>query len=259
MSLGRHLVGPRLGHRRARAGPGRHRPPARRPALPPAPPRRLAGARGRPRPTSCWSATCTPTTATCPRWPGSAPTCRSWCRGAARTCCPGSAASGWCRPSRATCSSVAGARIEVLGATHDGRRLPLTRRAAPALGFRVTAGGTVAVVPRRHRAARRHGRRRPVDLALPPDRRLGPHPRRGPHGARGRRRAPSPASAPRCTLPVHWGTFWPAGLSPAGPRQPPPALHHARGPLRRSRWPTRPSTGRSSPAHGERVAQVTGQ
>ena len=36
---------------------------------------------------------------------------------------------------------LAGARIEVLGATHDGRRLPLTRLAAPALGFRITAGG----------------------------------------------------------------------------------------------------------------------
>lgn len=110
---------------------------------------------------------------------------------------------------------VAGARIEVLGATHDGRRLPLARAtAAPALGFRVTAGqGTSRSVwfPGDTELRADMAEVGAVDLALPPIGGWGPTLAEGHMGPVDAAAAVDRLGA-RATLPVHWGTFWPVGL-----------------------------------------------
>lgn len=110
---------------------------------------------------------------------------------------------------------VAGARIEVLGATHDGRRLPLTRLSAPALGFRITAasadGDRSLWFPGDTELRADMDGVAPVDLALAPIGGWGPTLAEGHMGPEDAATAVSRVGA-RATLPVHWGTFWPVGL-----------------------------------------------
>ena len=107
---------------------------------------------------------------------------------------------------------VAGVRIEVLAASHDGRRHPLARTSPPALGFRVTQGGATWWYPGDTELRDDMRDVDPVDLALVPIGGWGPTLGEGHMGPEDAAEAVARVGA-RWSLPVHWGTFWPAGLS----------------------------------------------
>jgi L-ascorbate metabolism protein UlaG (beta-lactamase superfamily) len=105
----------------------------------------------------------------------------------------------------------AGVRVEVLAATHDGRRHPLGREQAPALGFRVAHEAGSWWYPGDTELRDDMAALDPVELALVPIGGWGPtlgdghmHPE---HAAEAVRRVGA-----GWAVPVHWGTFWPAGL-----------------------------------------------
>lgn len=105
---------------------------------------------------------------------------------------------------------VAGTRIEVLPASHDGRRAPGSRHHGPALGFRVSGPGGSFWFPG-DTGPRPDDVQEPVDLALVPVGGWGP--------TLGEEHLdPEQAAAAvgrvgaRWAVPVHWGTFWPMGL-----------------------------------------------
>jgi L-ascorbate metabolism protein UlaG (beta-lactamase superfamily) len=106
---------------------------------------------------------------------------------------------------------VAGVRIEVLGATHDGHRLPWSRLVAPALGFRLEVGGASAWFPGDTELRDDMADVAPVDLALAPVGGWGPTLGAGHMGPDDAAAATLRVGA-RLALPVHWGTFWPLGL-----------------------------------------------
>lgn len=106
---------------------------------------------------------------------------------------------------------LAGVHVEVLAASHDGRRHPLSRTQAPALGFRVTTGAGSWWYPGDSDLRDDMADVDPVDLALVPVGGWGPTLGDG-------HMDPTEAAAAvgrvgaRWAVPVHWGTFWPAGL-----------------------------------------------
>lgn len=106
---------------------------------------------------------------------------------------------------------VAGVRVTVLPATHDGGRGPHTKVTGPALGFRIDGGDRSAWFPgdtemRADMAEVGH-----VDLALVPIGGWGPTLEDG-------HMDPVAGADAVClvgattAVPVHWGTFWPWGL-----------------------------------------------
>lgn len=106
---------------------------------------------------------------------------------------------------------VAGARITVLGATHEGRRGPQSKAEGPALGFRVDAGERSFWFPgdtevRDDMADVGH-----VDLALVPIGGWGPTLEDGHMDPVDGARAVGLVGA-TTAVPVHWGTFWPVGM-----------------------------------------------
>lgn len=108
---------------------------------------------------------------------------------------------------------LAGARITVLGATHDGSRGPHTRLVGPALGFRVDRGDRSFWFPGDTELRADMADVGRVDLALVPIGGWGPTLEDG-HmdpvdGAEAVRRVGADVA-----IPVHWGTFWPRGLRP---------------------------------------------
>ena len=107
---------------------------------------------------------------------------------------------------------VAGARLEVLAASHDGRRHPLARTSPPALGFRVTQGDGTWWYPGDTELREDMRDVDPVDLALVPIGGWGPTLGGGHMHPEDAAEAVTRVGA-RWTVPVHWGTFWPAGLS----------------------------------------------
>jgi L-ascorbate metabolism protein UlaG (beta-lactamase superfamily) len=105
----------------------------------------------------------------------------------------------------------AGVRVEVLAATHDGRRHPMSRDRPPALGFRIENDAGSWWFPGDTELRDDMSSIEPVDLALVPIGGWGPtledghmHPE---HGAEAVERVGA-----RWAVPVHWGTFWPLGL-----------------------------------------------
>lgn len=115
---------------------------------------------------------------------------------------------------------VAGVRISVLPATHDGRRGPHSRVTGPALGFRVDGAGRSFWFPGDTELRDDFADVGPVDLALVP---IGGW---GPTLEDGHMDPVSGAVAVgrvgvATAVPVHWGTFWPVGL-----RRLAPANHH---------------------------------
>ena len=106
---------------------------------------------------------------------------------------------------------VAGVRVTVLPATHEGGRGPHSRISGPALGFRLDGGGRSAWFPGDTELREDMARVGPVDLALVPIGGWGPTLEDG-HmdpvaGAEAVRRVGATTA-----VPVHWGTFWPWGL-----------------------------------------------
>jgi L-ascorbate metabolism protein UlaG (beta-lactamase superfamily) len=106
---------------------------------------------------------------------------------------------------------LAGVRVEVLAATHDGRRQPLSRTRPPALGFRMSNDAGSCWYPGDTELRDDMADLEPVDLALVPVGGWGPtlddghmHPEQAAEAV-GRVGA-------AWAVPVHWGTFWPAGL-----------------------------------------------
>jgi len=106
---------------------------------------------------------------------------------------------------------VAGVTIEVLAAQHDDRRHPLSRRRAPAIGFRVDDGVRSFWYPGDTGRDPAMAEVDPVDLALVPIGGWGPtlgDEHLGPEDAAIAVDLVGAAYA----LPVHHGTFWPVGL-----------------------------------------------
>jgi L-ascorbate metabolism protein UlaG (beta-lactamase superfamily) len=107
---------------------------------------------------------------------------------------------------------LAGVRVEVLGATHDGRRTPVSRSAPPALGFRLSCDAGSCWYPGDTELRDDMSDLDPVDLALVPVGGWGPTLESGhldpDEAAEAVRRVGA-----RWAVPVHWGTFWPAGLA----------------------------------------------
>jgi L-ascorbate metabolism protein UlaG (beta-lactamase superfamily) len=106
---------------------------------------------------------------------------------------------------------LAGVRIDVLPATHDGRRLPISRTAAPALGFRVSGAAGSWWYPGDTELRPDMARVPAVDLALVPVGGWGPTLGEGHMGPGDAAEAVTAVGA-RWAVPVHWGTFWPAGM-----------------------------------------------
>jgi L-ascorbate metabolism protein UlaG (beta-lactamase superfamily) len=107
---------------------------------------------------------------------------------------------------------VAGATVEVLPATHDERRSPLSQVRGPALGFRVSAGSHSFWFPGDTGLRDDMTQVGRVDLALVPvggwGPTLGPLHMDPDEGAEAVQRIGA-----RWAVPVHWGTFWPVALS----------------------------------------------
>lgn len=105
---------------------------------------------------------------------------------------------------------VAALRVQVLGATHDGRRDPWSRARAPAVGFRVENGGHSVWFPGDTELRADMADVAPVDLALVPVGGWGPSLGAGHLDPEQAARAVAMVGA-TYALPVHWGTFWPVG------------------------------------------------
>ncbi len=110
----------------------------------------------------------------------------------------------------------AGVRIEVLPATHDGRRHPLARSRPPALGFRVSCDAGSFWYPGDTELRDDLADVDRVDLALVPVGGWGPTLSEGHLDPREAATAVTRVGA-RWAVPVHWGTFWPAGLRRVAP------------------------------------------
>ena len=111
---------------------------------------------------------------------------------------------------------VAGVRVEVLAATHDGRRHPLSRERPPALGFRFENEAGSCWYPGDTELRDDMASVGAVDLALVP---VGGW---GPTLADGHLDPVEAAEAVRrvgakWAVPVHWGSFWPIGLDRVAP------------------------------------------
>ena len=105
----------------------------------------------------------------------------------------------------------AGVRVEVLPATHDGRRHPLTKARPPALGFRIENARGSWWFPGDTELRDDMGSIEPVDLALVPIGGWGPTLDDGHMHPEAAAEAVDRVGA-QWAVPVHWGTFWPVGL-----------------------------------------------
>jgi L-ascorbate metabolism protein UlaG (beta-lactamase superfamily) len=106
---------------------------------------------------------------------------------------------------------LGGARVDVLPATHDGRRGPWSRAAGPALGFRVEGAGRSLWYPGDTELRDDMVDLDPVDLALVPVGGWGPTLADGHLDPVDGAVAVGRVGA-TWAVPIHWGTFWPIGL-----------------------------------------------
>lgn len=108
--------------------------------------------------------------------------------------------------------------VRAVSAWHDGRRLPLGPRRSPALGFviegeaRTYFAGDTGLFDT---MATEVG---PVDVALLPVGGWGPYLGTG-HLDAGRAAQALARLAPRCAVPVHYGTYWPIGMDAVRPHE----------------------------------------
>jgi L-ascorbate metabolism protein UlaG (beta-lactamase superfamily) len=113
---------------------------------------------------------------------------------------------------------VGGVVVRAVSALHDGRRLPLGRRRAQALGFVISGeasayfAGDTGLFPS---MAEEVGA---VDLAMLPVGGWGPYLGHG-HLDAGRAAEALAALGPRSAVPVHYGTYWPIGLDGVRPHE----------------------------------------
>ncbi|MGB0101919.1 MAG: MBL fold metallo-hydrolase [Nocardioides sp.] len=106
---------------------------------------------------------------------------------------------------------VAGVRVRVLPATHDGGRGPHTRITGPALGFRIDGDGGSVWFPGDTELREDMAEVGRVDLALVPIGGWGPTLEDGHMDPVAGADAVARVGA-ATAVPVHWGTFWPWGL-----------------------------------------------
>ena len=106
---------------------------------------------------------------------------------------------------------IAGARVDVLAATHDGGRGPWTLATGPALGFRVEANDRSVWFPGDTELRDDMTDVDPVELALVPVGGWGPTLDDGHMDPCAGAAAVGRVGA-TWAVPVHWGTFWPVGL-----------------------------------------------
>ncbi|MCR6032669.1 MBL fold metallo-hydrolase [Nocardioides sp. zg-579] len=106
---------------------------------------------------------------------------------------------------------AAGARVQVLPADHDGRRLPGSSLRGPALGFRIEHREVSLWYPGDTGPRQDLAGVGAVDLALVPVGGWGPTLGAG-HLDPDQAAAAVTEVGARWAVPVHWGTFWPAGL-----------------------------------------------
>lgn len=103
-------------------------------------------------------------------------------------------------------------RVEVLAASHDGRRSPLSSQPGVAVGFRVSSAGASFWFPGDTGLRDDMADVSPVDLAVVPvggwGPTLGPDHMDPDQGAEAVARVGA-----TWAVPVHWGTFWPRGLA----------------------------------------------
>lgn len=107
---------------------------------------------------------------------------------------------------------IAGTRITVLGATHEGRRGPQSKAVGPALGFRVDAAGRSFWFPGDSELRDDMADVGRVDLALVPIGGWGPTLEDG-HMDPVAGAAAVELVGATTVVPVHWGTFWPVGMA----------------------------------------------
>ncbi|MFG3496897.1 MBL fold metallo-hydrolase [Streptomyces sp. NPDC047928] len=113
---------------------------------------------------------------------------------------------------------VADLTVRAVPAAHDGRRLPVGPRVAPALGYvvhgtaRTYFAGDTGLFDGMAEAVGE------VDVALLPVGGWGPYLGRG-HLDAGRAARALAALAPRAAVPVHYGTYWPIGLDAVRPHE----------------------------------------
>ena len=112
--------------------------------------------------------------------------------------------------------TVAGIRVQVLFASHEGRRHPLSRERPPALGFRFDNEAGSCWYPGDTELRADLASVGAVDLALVPVGGWGPTLAEGHldpvQAAEAVRRVGA-----RWAVPVHWGTFWTIGLDRVAP------------------------------------------
>ncbi|WP_338895020.1 MBL fold metallo-hydrolase [Streptomyces sp. TG1A-60] len=108
--------------------------------------------------------------------------------------------------------------VRAVPARHDGRRLPVGPHRSPALGYVIEgdartyfAGDTELF----ESMAKEVG---PVDVALLPVGGWGPYLGEG-HLDAGRAAEALALLAPRCAVPVHYGTYWPIGMDAVRPHE----------------------------------------
>ncbi|UQX03866.1 MBL fold metallo-hydrolase [Streptomyces sp. RerS4] len=139
-------------------------------------------------------------------------------------------------------------RVRAVSAAHDGRRLPLGPRQAPALGYVVEGAARTYFAGDTGLFATMAEEVGPVDVALLPVGGWGPY--LGPGHLDAERAARALALlAPAAAVPVHYGTYWPIGMDAVRPHE-----FHAPGEefARRARR-LAPKVTVRVPAHGERV------
>ncbi|RVU28765.1 MBL fold metallo-hydrolase [Streptomyces antnestii] len=113
---------------------------------------------------------------------------------------------------------VEGLDVRAVFASHDGRRVPIGPHRSPALGFVVSGeartyfAGDTGLFDSMAQAVGE------VDVALLPVGGWGPC--LGPHHLDAGRAAEALARiAPRCAVPVHYGTYWPIGMDAVRPHE----------------------------------------
>ncbi|KOG22128.1 MBL fold metallo-hydrolase [Streptomyces viridochromogenes] len=145
-------------------------------------------------------------------------------------------------------TTVGGLAVRAVPARHDGRRLPVGPRRAPALGYviegeaRTYFAGDTGLFDA---MAKEVG---PVDVALLPVGGWGPYLGEG-HLDAGRAAEALARLAPRSAVPVHYGTYWPIGMDAVRPHE----FHAPGDEFARLAAERAPGVSVHRLAHGERV------